>query len=765
MGEKCLRAPRDLRAPHRVTSVFLAPFSRLLSSKGALGRTPAGESRQQATIGKCWSSEGPSSIGGPAVLRVSHSAVVAEWRARDRHLRQQGIDVTLVTAKQWNEGGTTMFFEQGEDSFATAASTFGDHPNGFLYDPRLLWRLLGSRTWDLIDVHEEPFSAATGEILLLRSLRRRTRSIPFVLYSAQNLDRRYPVPFGWIERFALRRASGAYPCNEEAGRRLRRHGLSGQLAVVPLGVDLSLFEPAERPPPRQPLRVGYVGRLVPHKGVEVLLDAVASEPDLTLRVIGDGPERDDLRARAECPDLAGRVTFAGFRSYGELRALYRDLDVVAVPSLETPTWVEQFCRVAVEAMASGVPVVASDSGALPEVVGAAGLLVPPGDAQALRTALIRLLRKPDCWTELRRAALSTVGRFSWAAVAKAQAELYRGALARGDRAHLSPAMPRSGGGAVIDDARPCYSAATPLQPAVREAGLEAVVVAYGSPELLRRCLLRLDGACPVTVVDNSSSPEAAALASDAGARYLDPGKNLGFAAGVNVALSSIGPGKDVLLVNPDALVGPEVISALRAALDQDPGAACAAPRLYDPNSGTYQRVCWHFPTPIRTWAEAIGLGPLLRSCDFLIGAVLLLRAEAVAQVGNFDERFFLNSEETDWQRRAHQSGWHVRLVDSAFAEHAGGGTGGDAYWREANFYASVEQYARKWHGEKGWVVMRAGAIVGAAIRAVLLRGEARQRARRILRIYVAGPAEEAARRAGPDVKPEGGQGRDSRRVS
>jgi glycosyltransferase involved in cell wall biosynthesis len=90
-----------------------------------------------------------------------------------------------------------------------------------------------------------------------------------------------------------------------------------------------------------------------------------------------------------------------------------------------PGWIEQFGRVVVEGQASGVPVVASSSGALPDVVGEVGLLVPPADPVALRSALIRFLDEPGLWERLRNAGIAGAGRYSWRSVAEAQTALYR----------------------------------------------------------------------------------------------------------------------------------------------------------------------------------------------------------------------------------------------------------------------------------------------------------------------------------------------------
>lgn len=355
------------------------------------------------------------------ILRVSHSGVISAWRERERVLRTLGADVELATARSWNEGGKDLSYSADSDEFVVPVRTLGRHPNVFVFDPRPLWRLLGEN-WDILDVHEEPCSLATAEMLVLRSLR--ARRTPFLLYSAQNILKRYPIPFRWIEAWALARAAGAYVCNVEAGNILRAKGLRGELREIPLGVDTSRFSPSEQAPPSGGLRIGYVGRLEAHKGVASLIEAVSGMADATLEIVGAGPEADSLASLSSTLGLTDRVSFRGFVDQRDLPDLYRSFDVVAVPSLPRPGWEEQFCRVAVEAMATGIPLVVNDTGALPDVVGGGGLLVAPGDAFALRTALRRLLDEPGLWQRLRQAALDRAPGFSWHAVADAHIRLY-----------------------------------------------------------------------------------------------------------------------------------------------------------------------------------------------------------------------------------------------------------------------------------------------------------------------------------------------------
>ena len=693
------------------------------------------------------------------VLRVSHSAVVTAWRGRETALRARGLTVRTLSARTWQEGGRDVNLEPQPGEDVLGVRTIGRHPNVFLYDPRPLWRALGE-DWDVLDLHEEPAALATAEVLLLRALRR--SRVPYVLYSAQNIAKRYPVPFRWWERRALRGAGAVSVCNAEAGDVLRAKGLTAPAHVIGLGVDLPGAQDAAGHPGAQdagartdagvvgaaaPARTGYVGRLLhPHKGLDVLLDAAEADPRITVAIAGAGPHEAALRARAATPALAGRVTFHGHLAGAGLDAFYRSLDVLAVPSVPTPGWLEQFGRVAVEAMAAGVPVVASDSGALCDVVGGAGTLVPPGDAGALAAALVAVVDTPGLAARMRAAGLQRAGDYTWPAVAERYEAMYRQVVAGGgaggeiggSRRDRRVQAPISGGDTDLGDG--AEGTAGPDDGA--EGGLgsgdpEVVVVAYHAAGLLGRALAPLAGALPITVVDNSGDPEVRRVAEDAGARYLDPGANLGFAAAVNLGVRAARPGADVLLLNPDARVDLAGVRALHRALRAEPDLAAVGPAQVD-DDGTPARVRWPFPTPAAAWRQAVGLGVPETRDGFVIGSVLLLRRAALAAVGGFDERFFLYSEETDWQRRAHDAGWRSAVVGDVLAGHVGGGTSTDPTRRETHFHASQERYFRTHHGAAGWASARAAVALGAVPRA-LLPGDRGAAARLRLRLYLRGP--------------------------
>lgn len=686
----------------------------------------------------------PGTMSSMRVLRISHSAVVTAWRQREHALRADGSTVHLLSARRWPEGGRPVDLDPAPGEDVVGVRTVGRHPQLFLYDPRPLWRALG-QPWDLIDLHEEPSALATAEVLVLRALRR-VRA-PYVLYSAQNIAKRYPPPFRWSERWALRHAGAVSVCNAAAARILRDKGLRAPVRVIGLGVEVRAPGATTTAGPggsrgrhatAARFRVGYAGRfLAPHKGIDTLLTAVAGEPGWDLHLAGDGPQAAQLRARAARPDLAGRVTFHGALTDDDLTAFYRSLDVLAVPSVAAPGWVEQFGRVAVEAMALGVPVVVSDSGALPEVVADAGLVVPPGDADALHAALRRVADEDSLAERLRVDGVRRAQRYTWAAIAEQYRGLYREALTTSGR---------DGDGLESAPTASASAAATPRP--------EVVVVAYGSPGPLADALAPLAGHLPITVVDNSGDPAVRAVAAQSGARYLDPGANLGFGAAINRVLADrLSPHADLLLLNPDARIDLAGVRTLGAALRADPRLGAVGPTQLD-DDGAPARVRWPFPTPGTAWRQAVGLGLPRGDDGFVVGSVLLLRAAALAQIGGFDESFFLYAEETDWQRRARRAGWTVAVVD-AEARHTGGGTSTDPSRRDTHFHAGQERYLRTHHGTVGWQIARLGVVAGALVRTVL-PGDAGRSARRRAHLYLRGPvrAEEALgdpRRPRPSV--------------
>jgi glycosyltransferase involved in cell wall biosynthesis len=373
------------------------------------------------------------------ILMIGHSYVVALNRRLCRELARAGGDrvaVTVAAPASYPGDLRPIALERpaGEPYALEAVPVrLARVPHVFLYG-RKLAALLADR-WDVVHAWEEPYILAGGQIA------RATRPGAALVYSTfQNLPKRYPLPFCWVERYCLSRAAGWTAFGRTGAETLRdRPGYRDKpTRTIPLGVDLDLFRPDAEAGRRVraelgwsepgPPVVGYLGRFVPEKGLGLLMRALDRLPSASWRalVVGGGPLEGELRAwAARHPDRALVVTGV---AHDAVPAYLNAMDLLAAPSQTTPRWREQLGRMLLEAMAAGVPVVASDSGEIPHVVADAGRIVPEADEAAWVAALGALLDDPASRRDLRDRGLARARDvYAWPRIARQYLEFF-GAL-------------------------------------------------------------------------------------------------------------------------------------------------------------------------------------------------------------------------------------------------------------------------------------------------------------------------------------------------
>lgn len=358
------------------------------------------------------------------VLRVYHAGRDPQHRRRERALAAAGIDLTLVVPSEWPDAGAETQLSTEPFRVVEAPVRRAGDVNRHAYTDRgAMRRLIDETRPDVLDIHEEPVSVAARQWL-----RAAPGDLPIVMYSAQNVDKRFPPPFFQYERAAHRRVAALYPCSCQAASVVRGKGFAGVIEVLPLGYDDTVFWPGSQSPDSDEVVLMLVGRLVPEKGVadavRVLARIHAVRP-ARLVVIGCGPEETRTRQLAESLGVADRVEFRGWQQGPELASAYRAAHVMLVPSSPTETWIEQFGRVIVEAQASGAVVAGYANGSIPEVAGDAGLLVPTGDVERLAEGIVRAISNPDEFVRRRDAGRRQAATRTWQAVAERQATLYR----------------------------------------------------------------------------------------------------------------------------------------------------------------------------------------------------------------------------------------------------------------------------------------------------------------------------------------------------
>jgi glycosyltransferase involved in cell wall biosynthesis len=168
--------------------------------------------------------------------------------------------------------------------------------------------------------------------------------------------------------------------------------------------------------------------MLPGKGLNVLAEALEKLKGEAWRllVVGDGPEREEFEKRLTASGLLARAEFTGAIKFDQVPEYFHRMDLLVMPTETTKRIREQFGRVLIEAMASEIPVIGSTSGAIPEVIGDAGLVFPEGDADALARTLLRLLSDGVLRRNLAQAGRRRVERnYSWERVADRTYELLR----------------------------------------------------------------------------------------------------------------------------------------------------------------------------------------------------------------------------------------------------------------------------------------------------------------------------------------------------
>jgi N-acetylglucosaminyl-diphospho-decaprenol L-rhamnosyltransferase len=266
-----------------------------------------------------------------------------------------------------------------------------------------------------------------------------------------------------------------------------------------------------------------------------------------------------------------------------------------------------------------------------------------------------------------------------------------------------------------------------------------VVVTYDALQWIDRCLASVAGLAEVVVVDNGSTDGTVAAVRERfpGVRLIE-GENRGLCAGWNRGIEA-SDAEYVLLLNADAWVVEGALDALTVAADRHPRAGAVGPRLLNLD-GTLQRSVRGYPSAWRLATEYLYLRKLAprsaalnafygagfdheseREVEWVMGACFLLRRAAYQDVGPFDERYFMFSEEVDWMRRAADRGWSVVFTPEARCVHVGGAAHGGRLFREnvGGHLRYLSLHGRPGEAERARKLLRASLIV----RGRLYRGE------------------------------------------
>ncbi len=269
--------------------------------------------------------------------------------------------------------------------------------------------------------------------------------------------------------------------------------------------------------------------------------------------------------------------------------------------------------------------------------------------------------------------------------------------------------------------------------------LSISIVHHQGLQMLRDCLRSIfenadDLQFEVIVVDNVSTDGAVEMMANEfpQVRVIRNTERHGFGHNQNTGIEACS-GEYIFVYNDDTLLHKNALTILCRFLDENPKVGLVGPKLVNAD-GSLQMSCYKFPAPLRYVWENLLLSAAfpdstifgdyrkwqhdtVREVDFVIGAAMLVRKTVVDQVGLFDERFFMYSEETDWQMRIKEAGWQIMLCPESVVTHLGGQSSEDAKDKQfCEFNRSSVKLIYKHYGMLGSFVQRVSMIFGALIR-------------------------------------------------
>ncbi len=343
------------------------------------------------------------------VLTIGHSYVVGANQAVARAIaRRSGIALTLA-APTFHYGDLRRLrldkYADPHYRIVPLRTRFTHVNHIFFYESHALNRLIRNSGFDVVHAWEEPYTVAGYQVA--RAVRR--TKAKFFFRTAQSLVKRYPWPFGVFERKTLERADGWIAGGNLVYRAMEQKGFDTSHArVITLGVDMNHFRPLLPDMKTAVLRelgldgpvICFLGRLVRDKGLDILMEALERVTGRwSLLALGSGPYEEKLASWADRHGFTARVRVKLVSHEGVARYLGA-ADLLVAPSRTMPNWKEQFGRMIIEAFACRVPVIGSDSGEIPFVIGDAGLIVPEKDVERWAQSIEMLLEDESRRREL-----------------------------------------------------------------------------------------------------------------------------------------------------------------------------------------------------------------------------------------------------------------------------------------------------------------------------------------------------------------------------
>ncbi|MDP2209074.1 MAG: glycosyltransferase family 4 protein [Bacteroidota bacterium] len=338
------------------------------------------------------------------ILIIDNLAVASSRRDLYRLLAKQiGEPIHLLVPESWREQGIITYCEEEKDynlKIYESPFIFGYRHQRIVY--LKLKKIIGTVKPDIIFINSEPENFNTFHLVLTVS--KYFPKIRLACATWRNIDYRnnpYPYKFGWINRliesYTKKRIDICVVYSHTAEYMMKELAGWSVVYIPPsLNIEDFQFAPKQTSQKTDSFVVGYLGRLSYEKGVDILVKAISlTDKDIHGLIVGDGPEKENLKMLAQNLGISHRIKWNDAVGYRDIPSVLTNFDVLVLPSRNTKFWKEQFGRVLIEAMALGVPVIGSNSGDIPNVIGECGLIFKENDYEELANSIKRLTDDSD----------------------------------------------------------------------------------------------------------------------------------------------------------------------------------------------------------------------------------------------------------------------------------------------------------------------------------------------------------------------------------
>lgn len=333
------------------------------------------------------------------ILIIENLCVEASRRSVYRELaKRKDFEVHLLVPKVWKEAGYPIVCEEENNSSLILHKTgfiLGYRAHRVLYT-NIIYILLKVKP-DLIFMDSEPESYASLQIQILKNIL--TPKSKTVVMSWRNIDyptNIYPYKFpklnGFVERRVLAQMDHCIAHNEAAKKIFNNKGYEN-ITIIPPAVDTKRFHKIDSPIINDDFNlksftIGFVGRFIPEKGIDTLLYAVKNlRFDYKILLVGDGKAKRSWLQISNELGINDRIIWNDSVPHAEIPKLLNAIDLIVLPSYASSHWKEQFGRILIEAMACEVPVIGSNSGEIPWVIGDAGLIFEEQNVEDLKNKI------------------------------------------------------------------------------------------------------------------------------------------------------------------------------------------------------------------------------------------------------------------------------------------------------------------------------------------------------------------------------------------